>query len=64
MKAYLVTTGTLFGLLAAMHLVRVVEKWHLLATDPWFVLGTAAIAIVTGALCLWAWRLLWMSIRS
>ena len=25
MKAYLITTGTLFGLFAAMHLVRVVE---------------------------------------
>lgn len=29
MKAYLVTTGTLFGLLAAMHPV-LGEKWHLL----------------------------------
>jgi len=59
MKAYLITTGTLFGLFAAMHLVRVVEKWHLLATDPWFVLGNALIAVPSGALCLWAWRLFW-----
>ena len=59
LKAYLITTGTLFGLFAAMHLVRVVEKWDLLATDPWFVLGNALIAVPSGALCLWAWRLFW-----
>jgi multisubunit Na+/H+ antiporter MnhG subunit len=64
LKAYLVTTGTLFGLLAVLHLWRVVEMWHRLATDPWFVLGATGITVVAGALCLWAWRLLWTSARS
>jgi hypothetical protein len=58
MKAYLIITGLLFGLLAVMHLLRTIEKWHLLTSDPWFVLGTAAIAAVTGVLSGWACRLL------
>jgi len=41
MKAYLVTTGTLFGLLAAMHLVRVIEKWHLFANGRVVCIGYA-----------------------
>jgi protein-S-isoprenylcysteine O-methyltransferase Ste14 len=64
MKAYLITTGILFGLFAALHLVRVVVKWHLLPADPWFVMGNALIALVAGALCLWAWRLFRTSLRS
>ncbi len=61
MKAYFVTTGTIFGLFTVVHLLRVLERWHLLATDPWFVMGPAGIALVAGTLCLWAWRLLWIS---
>ena len=38
MKAYLVTTGTLFALLALVHLWRIIAEWPRLATDPWFIL--------------------------
>jgi hypothetical protein len=58
MKAYLIITGTLFGLLDLMHLVTTVERLDHFRTDPWFVLGTAAITIVAAALSVWAWRLL------
>lgn len=54
MKAYLATTGTVFGLIVLVHVLRVfVEGMHVL-TDPWWVGLTAAAA----ALCIWAFRLL------
>ena len=60
MKAYLMTTGTLFGLLTLVHLWRVIEEGPHLATDPWYVLITVAAA----GLCFWAWRLFRLSTRS
>jgi hypothetical protein len=60
MKAYLVTTGALFGLVTTVHLWRMVEEWPHPAADPWFLLTTAAAA----ALGLWAWRLLSISQRA
>ena len=59
MKAYVTTTGVVFGLLTAAHIWRVIEESHL-ATDPWFVLITVAAA----ALSLWAWLVLKRSPRS
>ena len=41
MKTYVTTTGALFGLLAVVHVWRIVEERHL-ATDPCFLLITAA----------------------
>jgi uncharacterized membrane protein len=60
MKAYVMTTGVLFGLLTVAHLWRVLEEGPHLATDPWYVL----ITLVTAALCLWACRLLRLSARA
>jgi hypothetical protein len=60
MKAYVMTTGVLFGLLTVAHLWRVFEEGAHLATDPWYVLITLAAA----TLCLWACRLLRLSTRS
>jgi hypothetical protein len=60
MKAYLISTGGLFGLITLVHLWRIVDEWPHLATDPWYLLLTAAAA----ALCLWAWRLLRLSSRT
>ena len=64
MKAYLVTTGTVFGLIAVMHLLRAIEEWSLLTTHPWSFLGMAALGVVAAALCVWAWRLLRRPVRS
>lgn len=59
MKAYLLTTGALFGLLAVTHLLRLVsEPGHTLAAEPWFVGINGAMIAVGGALAIWAWRLL------
>jgi len=55
MKAYVMTTGAVFGLLTLAHIWRVIEEGPNLAKDPWYVL----ITVATAALCLWAVRLLW-----
>lgn len=60
MKAYLISTGGLFGLITLAHLWRIVDEWPRFATDPWYLLLT----ITAAALCLWAWRLLRLSRRS
>jgi hypothetical protein len=60
MKAYLMITGGLFGLITLAHLWRIVEEWPHLATNPWYLLLTLGAAV----LCLWAWRLLRRSPRA
>ena len=56
MRAYLLTTGALFGLLAVAHVWRVIAEWPRLMTDSGEIVE-AAIGVVAAALCLWAWRL-------
>jgi hypothetical protein len=53
-KAYIMITGAVFGLITVAHLARFVAEGPHLMTEPWWVLLTAAAA----GLCLWAWRLL------
>ncbi|MBO0863152.1 MAG: hypothetical protein J2P21_32605 [Chloracidobacterium sp.] len=60
MKAYVVTTGSAFGLLVMAHIWRIVEEGVALAKDPIYILITVAAA----ALCLWAWRLFKLLSRS
>ena len=59
MKAYLVVTGAVFGLLTIVHVWRVIEESPSLARDPWFLLITAISAL----LCGWAVRLL-LTVRT
>ena len=59
MKPYLITTGTVFGLITLAHIGRVIAEGPHLATDPLFVLLTIAAA----ALCVWGWYLLGSSDR-
>ena len=54
MKAYLVTTATLFGLIAVLHGWRVFEERSSLARDPWFLV----ITLLAALLCVWAVSLL------
>ena len=54
MKAYVMTTGVVFGLITLAHLLRVVEEGPHLARDPFFVVLT----VLAAALSLWAWRVL------
>jgi hypothetical protein len=60
MRVYVITTGTVFGLLALAHLWRIMVEGAHLATNPWYAL----ITVAAGALCFWAWRLVRLSMRS
>jgi hypothetical protein len=64
MKAYLVTTGALYGLIAVMHVVRAIAEWRRLTTDPWYFLAIVALGIVAAGLSVWSWRLLRQQSRS
>ncbi|MGH9968141.1 MAG: hypothetical protein ACREBG_09970 [Pyrinomonadaceae bacterium] len=59
MKAYVITTGALFGLLTVAHILRIVTEDPHLAREPVFMLTTVASA----ALCIWAWRVVRRSNR-
>ena len=59
MKAYLMTTGAIFGLITLAHLWRMIAEWPHLATEPWYVLLTVTAAVLS----FWAWRLLRLSPR-
>src|SRR5947208_15658675 len=63
MKAYLITTGVLFGLLALAHALRTIAEWSRLVEDPWFLVESPGIGILAAALCVWACRLLRASPR-
>ena len=53
MRPYLLTTGTLFALIAVAHLWRIVYEERALGRDPWFI----AITVLCVALSGWAFRL-------
>jgi len=53
MKAYVITTGALFVLLALAHVVRMFLE-PALATAPWFI----ALTVAPAGLSLWAFCLL------
>ena len=59
MKAYLITTGTVFGLITVAHVGRIVAEGSRLFTEPVFLLLT----VLSAALCVWAFRLLKLSSR-
>ena len=60
MKAYVITTGSVFGLLVLVHIWRVIEEGSHLLKEPGYVLITA----VSAGLCLWALRLYMMMLRE
>ena len=60
MKAYVMTSGAIFGLLTVAHVWRVIEEGAHVAGDPWYLLITAAAA----GLFVWALSLLRSLARS
>jgi hypothetical protein len=60
MKAYLITTGILFGLLTGAHIWRAIAEGPQMAKDPFFILLT----VLAASLSIWAWRLLRTLSRS
>jgi hypothetical protein len=63
MKAYLITTGTLFGVLAALHVWDTVTSWSRIAGDPSFLV-MPSLGLVAAGLSVWAFRLLGSAARS
>jgi hypothetical protein len=55
MKAYLVITSMVFGLITVAHIWRIIVENPHLMVEPWFVLLT----LFAAGLCAWALRLLW-----
>lgn len=53
MRAYLLVTGTVFGLIVVAHVWRAVSESHRLARDPGFV----ALTLVATGLSVWAFTL-------
>jgi hypothetical protein len=53
-KAYIMTTGTAFGLIVVAHVWRVAVEGLALAKDPAYILLTLAAAGLT----VWSWRVL------
>ena len=54
MKAYLITTGTVFALITVAHICRVFAEGPRLLTDPFFMVLT----LLAAGLGFWALRLL------
>jgi len=54
MRAYVLTTGVIFGLIVLAHVWRVAAESPLLARDPFF----AIVTLFCAALCVWAVRLI------
>ena len=53
MKAYVITSGAIFGLVTLAHVARIILENHRLGFDPFFILLT----LVAAALTVWAWRI-------
>jgi ammonia channel protein AmtB len=54
MKAYIITSGVIFGLVTVAHICRFVAEGSRLATEPIFDILT----FLAAALCFWAFRVL------
>jgi hypothetical protein len=60
MKAYIITTGAVFGLITLAHLLRFVMEGTHLVKEPVYILLT----VLAAALCVWACLLLRRFARS
>ena len=47
MRAYVMTTGAVFGLITLAHVLRIFAEGRHVATDPWFLLLTVATAMLS-----------------
>jgi hypothetical protein len=60
MKAYLITTGIIFGLITGAHIWKAFAEGPGTAENPLFIVLT----LLAASLCVWAFRLLKTSSRS
>jgi hypothetical protein len=65
MKAYLATTGTIFGLLAVLHIWRIVAEWNGRVAQTWYLASVGLVGIVLPTLlAIWAAALFLRSLPS
>ena len=60
MKAYVLTTGVIFGLVVVAHVWRVLLEGPRMATEPPFIV----ITLLAAGLCIWAWHVLRLLLRK
>jgi hypothetical protein len=60
MKAYLITTAIIFGLITGGHIWKAIDEGPGTAKNPFFIFLT----ILAASLCVWACRLLKTSSRK
>jgi hypothetical protein len=59
MKLYHIISGTLFGLVAVLHLLRIINQWPLLIGTWSAPMSLSWLGfIVTGCLSIWSFRLM------
>lgn len=59
MKAYVITTGVIFGLVTVAHIVRIFSEHSHLLTDPFYI----ALTVLSAGLSIWAWLVLRRLVR-
>jgi len=64
MKAYLIITGSMFGLLGLWHVWIAFQERGKLITNPGEFAAMLGLGLVAGALSVWAWSLLRRRLRS
>jgi len=57
MKAYLLTSGSIFGIIGTLHLSNIVLRWHQMASDGHFAAENLVLTSLAGSLAFWAFRL-------
>jgi len=50
MKAYLITTGSVFAIITVLHIWEMIDRGHVMIEDPFVVLAAAGLSM-------WGWRL-------
>ena len=59
MRSYIQVSGVLFALVAVGHVVRVLARWpSLIGGRPRPALASLVVALIAGAMSVWAWRTL------
>jgi hypothetical protein len=56
-RAYLATSGIIFGIIAIAHVARAIDERQMLSTNPGQYFALAALGALSGVLSFWAWRL-------
>jgi hypothetical protein len=65
MRAYLQITGALFGLIAVVHVLRLIRHWPIQLAEYSVPLGASWVGlIIAGGLSIWAVRLLRVTGRA